>query len=109
MGLKNNQMVKDEAEQLAHNTYKQSFDEFGEPEWDEGKLHHRQQGFIEGFGKHAEKYRWSDEDMCNFLEFVRDNYTGFGTPNLIYNKGKQEKTKQIFERYIAFLIELKPR
>ena len=62
-----------------------------------------------GFGKHAEKYRWSDEDMCNFLEFVRDNYTGFGTPNLIYNKGKQEKTKQIFERYIAFLIELKPR
>jgi hypothetical protein len=52
-----------------------------------------------GYNKAKEKYKYTEEDMCNFIEFVRDNYTGFGTPNLIYNKGKQENTKKIFERY----------
>jgi len=58
----------DEAEHLViPNIYIQSFDEFGEPKWDEGKLYHRQQGFIEGYkkgyNKAKEKYKYTEEDM----------------------------------------------
>ena len=57
--------------------------------------------FKAGYNKFKEKYKYTAEDMCNFIEFVRNNYTGFGSPNLIYNKGGQEKTAQIFDRYVV--------
>lgn len=47
--------------------------------------------------------KYTEEDMCAFIEFTRNNYTGFGLPHLVYNKGRQEKTKQIFERFIQSL------
>jgi hypothetical protein len=67
--------------------------------WEKGKELNNPSSFKSGHNKAKEKYKYTEEDMCNFIEFVRDNYTGFGTPNLIYNKGKQENTKKIFERY----------
>ena len=63
--------------------------------------------FKAGYNKAKEKYKYTEEDMCNFIEFVRNNYTGFGSPNLIYNKGGQEKTTQIFDRYVVALQQPK--
>ena len=57
-------------------------------------------GFIDG-------YTQCQEDMAdvmeNFLEYVRDNYTGFGAPHLVHNKGGQRKTKAIVEDFIETL------
>jgi hypothetical protein len=63
-------------------------------------------GFIDGYEKCEEDMadkKYTEEDMCAFIEFTRNNYTGFGAPHLVYNKGRQEKTKQIFERFINSL------
>lgn len=52
-------------------------------------------------------YSQCQEDMAdvmeNFLEYVRDNYTGFGAPHLVHNKGGQRKTKAIVEDFIESL------
>jgi hypothetical protein len=55
--------LEDDVEKLVYNIYKQSFDEFGEPEWDEGKLYHRQKGFVEGYNKAKEKYKYTEEQL----------------------------------------------
>jgi hypothetical protein len=59
--------LEDDVEKLVYNIYKQSFDEFGEPEWDEGKLYHRQKGFVEGYNKAKEKYKYTEEDLREAL------------------------------------------
>jgi len=52
-------------------------------------------------------YTQCQEDMADvmedFLEYVRDNYTGFGAPHLVHNKGGQRKTKAIIEDFINSL------
>jgi hypothetical protein len=55
--------LEDDVVKLVYNIYKQSFDEFGEPEWDEGKLYHRQKGFVEGYNKAKEKYKYTEEQL----------------------------------------------
>lgn len=66
--------VKEMSDYLAKELNKQSFDDYGNPEWDEGKLFHRQMGFIDGHNKSQETHSNSDEDMCNFLEFCEQGY-----------------------------------
>lgn len=57
-------------------------------------------GFIDGYEKCQENMA---DVMENFLEYVRDNYTGFGAPHLVHNKGGQRKTKAIVEDFIESL------
>ena len=57
-------------------------------------------GFIDGYEKCQENMA---DVMENFLEYVRDNYTGFGAPHLVHNKGGQRKTKAIVEDFINSL------
>jgi hypothetical protein len=58
-------MTQETLEEAAEKMYKQSYDEFGEPTWDEGKLFHRKQGFIKGALWQQERM-YSEEDMINF-------------------------------------------
>jgi hypothetical protein len=61
-------------EEAAEKMYKQSYDEFGAPTWDEGKLFHRKAGFIDG-AKWQQKRMYSEEDIMNALHSVelKDN------------------------------------
>jgi hypothetical protein len=58
-------------------------------------------------GSFIHGYTQCQEDMADvmedFLEYVRDNYTGFGAPHLVHNKGGQRKTKAIVEDFINSL------
>ena len=51
-------------EEAAEKMYKQSYDEFGAPTWDEGKLFHRKAGFIDGAKWHQERM-YSEEDLLS--------------------------------------------
>jgi hypothetical protein len=81
----------DEAEHLViPNIYFQSFDEFGEPKWDESKLYHRQQGFIEGYKKGYKKakedFKYTEEDlkiainMARNFPYIKKGEVKFDTP-----------------------------
>ena len=63
--------------------------------------------FINGYNKAKEKYKYTEEDLGLFLEYVRDNYTGMGTPHLVHNKEGQRKTKAIVQDYIQSLSQPK--
>lgn len=87
--------TKKEIEKMATNKYGTSIYSIDEVE-----------AYKEGYSQCQEdmaEKKYTEEDMCAFIEFTRNNYTGFGAPHLVYNKGKQEKTKQIFERFIESL------
>jgi len=76
--------------QEGYNIYIQSFDEFGEPKWDEGKLYHRQQGFIEGYKKGYKKakedFKYTEEDlkiainMARNFPYIKKGEVKFDTP-----------------------------
>jgi hypothetical protein len=51
-------------EEAAEKMYKQSYDEFGAPTWDEGKLFHRKAGFIDG-AKWQQERMYSEEDLLS--------------------------------------------
>ena len=64
--LNNKINIKQETlEEAAERMYKQSYDEFGEPTWDEGKLFHRKAGFIEGakWQQEQDQNKYSEEQM----------------------------------------------
>lgn len=63
--------------------------------------------FNNGYNKAKEKYKFTEEDLGLFLEYVRDNYTGMGAPHLVHNKGGQRKTKAIVQDYIQSLSQPK--
>ena len=54
-------------DELSEKEYPNTIDEYGEPSWDDGKLYHRQQGFIVGFKKSIEL-----TDTNKYYEFIRD-------------------------------------
>jgi hypothetical protein len=54
--------MKEQLEEAAEKMYKQSYDEFGEATWDEGKLFHRKAGFIDG-AKWQQERMYSEEDL----------------------------------------------
>jgi hypothetical protein len=58
--------MKEQLEEAAEKMYKQSYDEFGEATWDEGKLFHRKAGFIDGAKWQAEKM-YSEEEVYHIL------------------------------------------
>jgi hypothetical protein len=92
---------KKEIEQLAikHANLKPNFDRAEEEYYNSGAIN-AYESFMHG-------YTQCQQDMADvmedFLEYVRDNYTGFGAPHLVHNKGGQRKTKAIVEDFINSL------
>jgi hypothetical protein len=60
-------------EEAAEKMYKQSYDEFGEPTWDEGKLFHRKAGFIDGAKWQAER-SYSEEEVGELVYTIIGQY-----------------------------------
>lgn len=66
--------VKEMSDYLAKQLNKQSFDDYGNPKWDEGKLFHRQMGFIDGYNKSQETHPFSLDDVKEIINLAREQY-----------------------------------
>jgi hypothetical protein len=88
-----NQQPKQETlEEAAEKMYKQSYDKFGQPTWDEGKLFHRKAGFIDGANWQKERM-YSEEEVETI---AKDAYT-MGRNNLligVFNKWFEQFKKK---------------
>jgi hypothetical protein len=69
-------------EEAAERMYKQYYDGFGEPIWDEGKLFHRKEGFIEGAKWQAGRM-YSEEEveslLHKFMQHRHPDWHGWST------------------------------
>ena len=65
--------MKEQLEEAAEKMYKQSYDEFGEATWDEGKLFHRKAGFIDG-AKWQSQRSYSEEEVGELVYTIIGQY-----------------------------------
>jgi hypothetical protein len=91
--------VVDEIKELSKKLYNQSYDEFNEPTWDEGKLFQRKKGFIEGYNKRKETFPFSEEDIVDFYEWCdcSEEAALFWKKNRVYPDMSGNHYKQIRE------------